>query len=312
MARNNYTKDLHAVLGVDENAGPEELRRAYLALVVKYHPDRNPGDSSAEDRFKDISQAYAILSDPAARARYERLRPKRSPRPKTASSSSSSAAGSGTSSARSASAGRPGGGPQGAAKPQGQPGSAGDSAAGGREEASSGRSGSGPETENERPGADFDEIMAEFFKSSKGQDTLRDLEGALKNAGLRIKAEDFTRWVNDRRQGDENSAKSWWERLSSWLPGSAARARKKAESHDIQYQLSLSPPMAAAGTTVEISYWRDDSHHHLKVRIPAGTKDGTRLRLSGQGRLKPDGSRGDLRLTVLVGQTQTVADLWKT
>ncbi len=57
-------KELYAILGLDEKAGPEELRRAYLSLAVKYHPDRNPGDPAAEERFKDISQAYAILSDP--------------------------------------------------------------------------------------------------------------------------------------------------------------------------------------------------------------------------------------------------------
>lgn len=70
-----FSKDLFAVLGVAQEAGPEVLRKAYLALAVKYHPDRNPGNKEAEERFKEISQAYAILSDPTARARYQRQRP---------------------------------------------------------------------------------------------------------------------------------------------------------------------------------------------------------------------------------------------
>ncbi len=89
-------KELYAILGVSEKAGPEELRRAYLSLAVKYHPYRNPGDPAAEERFKDISQAYAILSDPAARARYERLRPKKSAqaaRPKARPATGGAAAG---------------------------------------------------------------------------------------------------------------------------------------------------------------------------------------------------------------------------
>lgn len=66
--------ELYAVLGVEETAGPEELRRAYLALAVKYHPDRNSGNPEAEERFKAISEAYAVLSDPTAKARYWRMR----------------------------------------------------------------------------------------------------------------------------------------------------------------------------------------------------------------------------------------------
>jgi len=304
MARDSYSKDLHAVLGVDQTAGPEELRRAYLALVVKYHPDRNPGDQEAEERFKDISQAYAVLSDPASRARYERLRPKRNQEagPRAASSSSS-----GSGPASSASTAQ-------AQKPRSASAQSGSSSE--RKAETSGhdrKSEPGPDPSR----AAFEEILAEFFKTDKGRDTLKDLEGTLKKAGLQFKMEDFTRWFKDRRPVEDSAPKapkdpgSFWERLTARLPGAEARARKKAELYDIQYQLSLSPQLAAGGTTVEISYLRDDSPHRLKIKIPAGTKDGACLRLSGQGRLKPDQSRGDLKLNIGVGQTQTVADLWK-
>ncbi|HEV3228696.1 MAG TPA: molecular chaperone DnaJ [Solirubrobacteraceae bacterium] len=69
MARNN---DLYAVLGVDRKASPDEIKRAYRKLARKYHPDRNPGDKAAEERFKQISQAHDVLGDPDKRKQYDR------------------------------------------------------------------------------------------------------------------------------------------------------------------------------------------------------------------------------------------------
>jgi molecular chaperone DnaJ len=66
------TKDLYAVLGVDKKASPEEIKKAYRKLARQYHPDRNPGDAQAEERFKEISQAYDVLGDPDKRKQYDR------------------------------------------------------------------------------------------------------------------------------------------------------------------------------------------------------------------------------------------------
>jgi molecular chaperone DnaJ len=61
------------VLGVPQTASVDEIKAAYRRLALKYHPDRNPGDRSAEARFKEISEAYATLRDPEARARFDRF-----------------------------------------------------------------------------------------------------------------------------------------------------------------------------------------------------------------------------------------------
>ena len=64
-------KDYYAILGVSRNATQEEIKKAYRRLALKYHPDRNPGDREAEERFKEISEAYEVLSDPQKRAIYD-------------------------------------------------------------------------------------------------------------------------------------------------------------------------------------------------------------------------------------------------
>jgi curved DNA-binding protein len=66
-------KDYYKVLGVDRKAGDDEIKRAYRKLAMKYHPDRNPGDRKAEESFKEINEAYQVLSDADKRARYDQL-----------------------------------------------------------------------------------------------------------------------------------------------------------------------------------------------------------------------------------------------
>jgi molecular chaperone DnaJ len=64
-------RDFYEVLGVGRDAGDEEIKRAYRKLAVKFHPDKNPGDKSSEEKFKEIGAAYEALSDPQKRAAYD-------------------------------------------------------------------------------------------------------------------------------------------------------------------------------------------------------------------------------------------------
>jgi molecular chaperone DnaJ len=64
--------DYYKILGVGKNASDEEIKKAYRKLARKYHPDTNHGDKQAEERFKEISQAHDVLSDPDKRKAYDR------------------------------------------------------------------------------------------------------------------------------------------------------------------------------------------------------------------------------------------------
>src|SRR5438270_2275741 len=66
-------KDYYDILGVKKNATDEELKKAYRTLAKKYHPDKNKGNKEAENKFKEISEAYAVLSDKEKREQYDRL-----------------------------------------------------------------------------------------------------------------------------------------------------------------------------------------------------------------------------------------------
>ena len=64
-------RDYYEVLGVSKDAGAEEIKKAYRKMAMKYHPDRNPGDKEAEEKFKEVGEAYAVLSDADKKARYD-------------------------------------------------------------------------------------------------------------------------------------------------------------------------------------------------------------------------------------------------
>jgi curved DNA-binding protein len=74
MNREFYSKDYYRILGVSREASPEEIKKAFRQLALQCHPDRNPGDQHAEERFKEVSEAYGVLSDSQKRENYDFVR----------------------------------------------------------------------------------------------------------------------------------------------------------------------------------------------------------------------------------------------
>ena len=70
----NQNKDYYEILGVGEKADADTIKKAYRKLAKKYHPDANPGDPKAAERFKEVGEANAVLSDPEKRKKYDQMR----------------------------------------------------------------------------------------------------------------------------------------------------------------------------------------------------------------------------------------------
>ena len=66
-------KDYYKLLEIERNAGEDDIKKAFRALAMKYHPDRNKDDPTAEAKFKEINEAYEVLSDEQKRSRYDRF-----------------------------------------------------------------------------------------------------------------------------------------------------------------------------------------------------------------------------------------------
>ena len=66
-------RDYYEVLGLQKGASDDEIKKAFRKMAMKYHPDKNQGDKEAEERFKEINEAYAVLSDPEKKEKYDRF-----------------------------------------------------------------------------------------------------------------------------------------------------------------------------------------------------------------------------------------------
>lgn len=218
-------KDFYSILGVSRSASAEELKKAYRKLAMQFHPDKNPGDKKAEEKFKEISEAYDTLSDPKKKDMYDQF-------------GHAGAQGFGGA-----------GGPFGGA-------GAGAGGFGGF----GGFGGAGQRSQGGGAGGDpfqdiFGDVFGEIFGNARG-------------------------------------------------PGAQTRGRRQqAKGTDLRYTLNVSFEDSALGCEKIISFMRQrggkEDSAKLSVNVPAGVKEGQRLKLAGEGDTPPGGgSPGDLYVIV--------------
>jgi curved DNA-binding protein len=281
MARVNGNKNYYEILGVAREALPEEIKKAYRQMALKFHPDRNPGDRQAEEQFKEISEAYGVLMDPEKRKQYDLL--SRTP----------------------FGAGR---------QPDfsytqeeifrdifNNPMASDVFSELGREFA--------------RMGFRFDERFFDhlffggrgfFFvfggpggfqysSSGRPQDSARNpveifsplLENIIVPRGVTLKGR-VASWVFRKGLG------FFLRRL---LPGTLPSSPAEPDNLDVTYTFPLSRKEVSSATTKEVSFQRNGKVERLWVKIPAGIPDGTQLRLRGKGKIE-GGKTGDLYLKI--------------
>lgn len=224
-------KDFYAILGVEKDADDKTLKKTYRKLAREWHPDAKPGDKAAEQRFKDIGEAYAVLSDPEKRKQYDAVRAM-------------------------------GGGARFTA------GAGGASGAGGFEDVFAQMFGGGAGGQNVR------------FETGGGID-LEDLLGAFGGGGGGFGGQ----------QG-----------FPGGFPGGAQGGfgrRAAPRGQDVEARTTIDFRAAATGDTVTLS--KPDGGT-VTTRIPAGVKDGQKIRLRGKGHPSPvqGGEPGDMYLNVTV------------
>ncbi len=219
--------DYYKVLGVDRKATGKEIKSAYRKLARKYHPDVNKNDPKAEARFKEINEAYEVLSDPGKRERYDQI---------------------------------------------------------------------GPDFANFRPGApagpgggptwnvDADDLggFSEFFRTIFG--------GGGGAGGGRVHV----------RSGPRGGVGEGWGDLED-LFAQGTRGRGPAPGRDAETAIDLTLEDVLRGATRKIEVQHPDARRTVEVKIPAGVRDGSRVRVAGEGGAgEAGGPRGDLYLRVHV------------
>ncbi len=283
-------KDYYATLGVDRGASDKELRKAYRRLARETHPDVNRGDPDAEQRFKELQQAYSVLSDPEQRKQYDQFGPDFE---------------------QFRGAGAPGGG----FRFEGQPvdlGDLGDLFGGlfgrrgrGPGRASAGDGWSGGFEPHGRPGADA-EVTVQVTLEEVDQGTKRDLAVTVQDATgggrtERLKGLVIPPGVAD---GDVIKVRGKGGRGQGAADGSLL-VRIEIREHaffsrrgdDLECEVPISVAEAALGGEIQVPTLRG----MRPLRLPAGTQGGQRFRIKGYGMPnRKSGERGNLLVKVNV------------
>jgi curved DNA-binding protein CbpA len=273
MARQRADRDYYAVLGLGSQATEEEVRRTYRRLALEWHPDRNQGNPRAEERFKEISEAYAVLIDPTKRAAYDRAR--------------------------------------GTGKPAGFGPTREDvfrdlfndpRASAIFEELARELARAGLRVDRR----DFERTLFGGQVMVKGgvfvisplapMRILWRLSRAVLRAAPRQAPPSRQPPALAASGGILGRAIALGRRL---LGRSGAATNTHAS--DVSFPLRLTPVEAAQGVRKRVTLRRDDGDDVVVVTVPAGIRGGTRLRLRGKGRALGDGARGDAYLVVEVG-----------
>ena len=239
-------KDFYKDLGVEKTADEQTIKKAYRKAARKYHPDQNPGDKKAEAKFKEVSEAYSVLSDKSQRAEYDQIRQFAGGGPRFA----------------------PGAGGAGAEDLFGMFGCGGHG--GGRRTTFSTGGGGSP----------------------FGGINLDDLFG-----GGGFSSPRYTSRTGGAGFGDTGVDDDFY---NQWKAGGrTTNARPVTAGDDISAEVTLPFRTAAEGDTVELTV----ASKNVKTRIPAGIKDGAKVRVRGKGYASGTGGpAGDLVLTVHISK----------
>jgi curved DNA-binding protein CbpA len=281
MVRGYSSQDYYQTLGVAGDAAPEEIKKAYRRLALKFHPDRNPGDRQAEEHFKEISEAYGVLMDPEKRKRYDLF--SRTPFEAGRGSDFSYTQeeifrdifNNPAASDVFADLGR----------------------------------------EFSRMGFRFDpRFFDHLFFGGRGFVFIVEGPGGFQvrssgqpQAPAGNPAEIFPPILENilvpRGTTLKGRAAAWLFRkgmgvlLRRLFPGSLQPSSPEPDSLDVTYDFPLSREEASSATTKEFSFQRNGKAEKLSVKIPAGIQEGTRLRLRGMGRSQGE-ETGDLYLKI--------------
>jgi len=267
-------KDYYTILQVTKSSTEDEIRKNYRRLAMRYHPDRNPDSPEAEEKFKEVAEAYGVLTDPVKRRQYNRMRAR-------------------------------------------------------GKRSSPGADGSEDFSYSQ------EDILRDLFRDPRFQHMFRGLLHEFQRSGFRsssnfIRKSFFngkggiflggiffvgslagpmiSKATRKTLSGNSSLLKSVTSSVGSMLklrpqkdtPRNVQNReiRKKLYHYDTTYHTPLTTEELEQGKTIQIVVYADSGEQTLKVKIPAGSRNGQKLRIRGKGRSGPYG-RGDLFLNLV-------------